>query len=85
MSRLIKDKLYPIISGVGMGSIFAFMLWLAVAPDEQVEWFYGYPHKVVKETKYMEIRTMNGKIDTIYTVREDSVTVYKNYKQVIAD
>jgi hypothetical protein len=30
----------------------------------------------------MEIKTMNGKTDTIYTVREDSVIVYKNYKQV---
>ena len=80
MGRLIKDTLYPIIFGVGMGSILAFLLWLAVAPNEQVEWFYGYPHKVVKETKYMEIRTMNGKIDTIYIVREDSMIVYKNYK-----
>lgn len=82
MSKLNKDTLYPIIFGGGIGSILAFMLWLAVAPYEQVAWFYGYPHKVVKETRYMEIKTMNGKTDTIYTVREDSVTVYKNYKQV---
>jgi len=85
MSMFNKDALYPIMFGSGLGLILLFLLWLAVVPYEQVAWFYGYPHKIVKETKYMEIKTVNGKTDTIYTVREDSVTVYKNYKQVIED
>lgn len=85
MSMFKKDTLYPIMLGSGLGLILSFLLWLAVAPYEQVAWFYGYPHKIVKETKYMEIKTVNGKTDTIYTVREDSVTVYKNYKQVMED
>ena len=81
MSRLNKDT-PPIIYGGALGLILAFLLWLAVAPDEQVAWFYGYPHKVAKETRYREIKTVNGKTDTIDIVREDSVLVYKNYKQV---
>lgn len=84
MSRLNRN-IPPIIYGGTMGLILAFLLWLAVAPYEQVGWFYGYPHKVVKETRYREIRTVNGKTDTINIVKEDSVIVYKNYKQIIKD
>lgn len=81
MSRLNKN-IPPIIYGGALGLILSFLLWLAVAPYEQVAWFYGYPHKVVKETRYREIKTVNGKTDTIDIVREDTVIVYKNYKQV---
>ena len=82
MGRLNNYPLYPIICGGGIGLILASLLWLALAPYEQVAWFYGYPHKVVKETRYREIKTVNGKTDTIDIVREDTVIVYKNYKQV---
>lgn len=84
MSKLNKG-IPPIIYGGAMGLILAFLLWLAVAPYEQVAWFYGYPHKVAKETRYREIRTVNGKTDTINIVKVDSVIVYKNYKQVKED
>lgn len=80
MKRFDNYPLYPTICGGALGLILSFLLWLAVAPYEQVAWFYGYPHKVAKETRYREIKTVNGKTDTIDIVREDTVIVYKNYK-----
>jgi hypothetical protein len=85
MSRLNKDKQFQIICGLAIGLIFGFLFWLALAPYEQVAWFYGYPHKVAKETRYMEIRTVNGKADTTYIVKQDSEIVYKNYKQAMEE
>ena len=57
----------------GLIFIMGFLEYLAIAPDEMVEWFYGKPQPEVKKVeKYLEIKYKNGiPSDTSLIIKEN--------------